>query len=150
MYLGTACSGHFHALSVFEKNSSLRDGVGKPRRRVPSISTPGSPAGGGFSWVRYTWSSSRKAPSFRMYWSGVNCSFAAAAGNPGTLFSKIHRYSSSTRSFRPGRYGDSKYFRIPSEPSGSIFHESSIQNSSSSLTWQAHEAAGLGQVRSNV
>src|SRR5205823_503182 len=32
MYWGTACSGHFHCLSVFEKNSSLRDGVGKPAR----------------------------------------------------------------------------------------------------------------------
>ena len=34
--------------------------------------------------------------------------------------------------FSPGRAGDSKYLRMPSAPSGSIRHDSSIQNSSSS------------------
>ena len=36
--------------------------------------------------------------------------------------------------FSPGRYFDSKCRRMPSEPSGSIRQESSIQNSFSSQT----------------
>ena len=35
----------------------------------------------------------------------------------------------------PARYGDSKKRRIPSEPSGSISQERSIQSSVSSQTW---------------
>ena len=34
----------------------------------------------------------------------------------------------------PGRYGDSKYCRMPSPPSGSIAHDKSTQNSVSSHT----------------
>jgi len=36
-------------------------------------------------------SSTRNAPYFRMYASGVSPSFAAASGRPGTLCSKIQR-----------------------------------------------------------
>ena len=52
------------------------------------------------------------------------------------------------RSFSPGRYGDSKYLRMPSAPSGSMRHDSSIQNSSSSHTCPSPTASCACHVRS--
>src|SRR4029453_844042 len=50
-----------------------------------------SAADSGFSCDAYTPASTRKAPYFRMWASGVSPSSWAAAGRPGTLCSKIQR-----------------------------------------------------------
>ena len=72
----------------------------------------------GFSCVSYTSSSTRNAPYWRMYSSGVRPSFAAASGRPGTRVLEDPAVVLVDRSFSPGRYGDSKYWRMPSAAVG--------------------------------
>ena len=69
-----------------------------------------------------------------MYASGVRPSAAAAAGRPGTEWSKIQPQYSSIEIGRSGSFGLWKCSRIPRRPSGSISQDRSIQNSASSQT----------------